>query len=98
MTILQSDNVKLYQKIKFVESYPKEQQKLLYQQKLNPDFEIGRSESSSVEDKYRPLYEESVNPFVSFNKRVTSSKYKGHVFTVESLNKQTNKQRNGSIV
>merc|ERR1712130_8124 len=65
LSSLRSDNVKLYQKIQYLESYNSK--------RSNRSDDL---ESGVVEDKYKPLYEESVNPFSDFNRRERHSRYK----------------------
>jgi len=65
LTSLRSDNVKLYQKIQYLENYNSKRST------RSQDLEAG-----VVENKYKPLYEESVNPFADFNRRERHSRYK----------------------
>ena len=58
---LRSDNLQLFQKIKYLQSYGRDNSSKL---------ESGES-NKEVEQKYSQLYEESVvNPFVLFNRKV----------------------------
>lgn len=64
---LHEDNVKLYEKIKFLQNYRNISQT---RGDGNVDLELGTSPSvGSVEQKYRSAYEESVNPFVLFHRK-----------------------------
>merc|ERR1712173_74735 len=65
LSSLRSDNVKLYQKIQYLESYNSKRTN------RSDDLEAG-----VVENKNKPLYEESVNPFSDFNRRERHSRYK----------------------
>lgn len=85
---LREDNVKLYQKVRFVQSYgagagspgitSKSHSAQPSLSSMSVDIESGKS-SSLVEDKYRSMYEEQVNPFAAFSDREKSKR-------VESLN------------
>lgn len=61
---LRSDNLKLYEKIRYVSSYRRQGQ----------DLESNKDEE--IEEKYSKLYEESVNPFVIFNRKEKYRRYK----------------------
>lgn len=56
---MRSDNVKLFEKIKYLESYGSKE--------LEGD-------EPTLENKYASLYEETVNPFTAFNRKVCSKK------------------------
>lgn len=62
---LRGDNLKLYQKIRYLSSYNPRQGKT-----------AGDPEDPS-ELKYRNLYEDSVNPFTLFNRKEKQERYKG---------------------
>eukprot|EP01104_Vermistella_antarctica_P012143 TRINITY_DN3467_c0_g2_i1.p1 TRINITY_DN3467_c0_g2~~TRINITY_DN3467_c0_g2_i1.p1 ORF type:complete len:705 (+),score=238.54 TRINITY_DN3467_c0_g2_i1:573-2687(+) len=77
---LSSDNVKLYEKIKYLESYGG-------QTTIGSGGQGGKggttSSSSTVVDmdpavdrKYKSMYEDSVNPFVLFNRKIKSERYR----------------------
>jgi len=55
---LKSDNVNLYEKIKYLQSYGTDRLR---------DLESNRN--NQLEEKYSKLYEDSVNPFVIFNRK-----------------------------
>lgn len=60
---LRSDNLKLYQKIRYLSSYnPRQSGKV----SLDPE--------DPSELKYKNLYEDSVNPFTLFNRKVCITK------------------------
>ena len=67
---LQSDNVKLYEKIRYLESYSN----ISRGRRDVTDIEAGAvgsgAKDDAIETKYHKLYEDSVNPFVLFNKKV----------------------------
>ena len=85
---LREDNVKLYQKVRFVQSYgagvgspgitSKSHSAQPSLSSMSGDIESGKA-SSLVEDKYKSMYEEQVNPFAAFSDREKSKR-------VESLN------------
>jgi len=66
---LKSDNVKLYEKIKYLQTYGTGQ---LTDVTTN-DIE---ARSEGVENRYKEMYEATVNPFVAFNRKVKSDRYK----------------------
>lgn len=65
---LQGDNLKLFEKIKYLESYGE------IAKSRPADLEIV-SGQTDVEQKYRPLYEESVNPFAVFSKKERDKRF-----------------------
>eukprot|EP01122_Echinamoeba_exundans_P004821 TRINITY_DN15047_c0_g1_i1.p1 TRINITY_DN15047_c0_g1~~TRINITY_DN15047_c0_g1_i1.p1 ORF type:complete len:689 (+),score=154.33 TRINITY_DN15047_c0_g1_i1:91-2067(+) len=68
------DNLKLYQRIKYLQSYGE-------LSKGRVDLETGVSSSSSssevVEDKYKQIYETSVDPFAAFSRSERSKRMQG---------------------
>jgi homeobox protein cut-like len=66
------DNVKLYQRIKYLQSYGE-------LSKGRVDLETGVSSSSSdaAEDKYKQIYETSVDPFAAFSRSERSKRMQG---------------------
>lgn len=62
---LKSDNVNLYEKIKYLQSYGTDRLR---------DLESNRNDQ--LEEKYSKLYEDSVNPFVIFNRKEKYRRYK----------------------
>jgi len=79
---LQSDNVKLYEKIKYLQSY----YHLKDQDGRGKDPELG--ERGLVEGKYKQMYEESVNPFVLFHQKEKLEREKS-LNTAERMTLQT---------
>lgn len=72
---LQADNLKLYEKVRYMQSYREEAagSRPLTSQ-LNPlPAPPGGGERSDDMGKYRARYEESMNPFEAFRGRVSSS-------------------------
>lgn len=102
LSSLKTDNIKLYEKIRFLQSYDKNKSgggginnanKEIHSKRNNSGFEksydvergldIPSSSSSSssqggpeTEEKYGKLYEESINPFLSFNKKEKYRRYR----------------------
>ncbi|KAK5581532.1 hypothetical protein RB653_001567 [Dictyostelium firmibasis] len=94
LSSLKTDNIKLYEKIRFLQSYDKNKAggKEIHSKRNNSGFEksydvergldIPSSSSSSsshgpeTEEKYGKLYEESINPFLSFNKKEKYRRYR----------------------
>ncbi|KAM9991941.1 hypothetical protein ACTFIZ_012602 [Dictyostelium cf. discoideum] len=101
LSSLKTDNIKLYEKIRFLQSYDKNKtgggvnnaNKEIHSKRNNSGFEksfdvergldIPSSSSSSssqggpeTEEKYGKLYEESINPFLSFNKKEKYRRYR----------------------
>lgn len=68
---LRQDNVKLYEKIRYLQSYNTTRQ----QDKAGTDLERV-SGDEPYEAKYRKMYEDSVNPFLLFNRREKHERYK----------------------
>jgi homeobox protein cut-like len=73
---LREDNIKLYEKIKYLQSYSSRGNKvhsnvlgLPLTTTQSTDIESNKLEDE-VDTKYSKLYEDSVNPFVIFNRKV----------------------------
>ncbi|KAL9324541.1 hypothetical protein ACSQ67_009398 [Phaseolus vulgaris] len=63
-----ADNVKLYGKIRYVQDYNIEKVVSRGSKKYAEDIESGFS--SDVESKYKKIYEDDINPFAAFSKKV----------------------------
>ncbi|KAK4375535.1 hypothetical protein RND71_006212 [Anisodus tanguticus] len=63
-----ADNVKLYGKIRYVQDYNSERVISRGSKKYVEDLESGVS--SDVESKYKKMYEDDINPFAAFSKKV----------------------------
>ncbi|CAN4100330.1 unnamed protein product [Withania somnifera] len=63
-----ADNVKLYEKIRYVQDYNSERVISRGSKKYTEDLESGFS--SDVESKYKKMYEDDINPFAAFSKKV----------------------------
>uniref|UniRef100_A0A6B2L017 CASP C-terminal domain-containing protein n=1 Tax=Arcella intermedia TaxID=1963864 RepID=A0A6B2L017_9EUKA len=61
---LKNDNIKLYEKIKYLQTYGTGQ--------LAPE---NGDAKVDVENRYKEMYEETVNPFVVFNRKVKNDRY-----------------------
>ncbi|KYQ89065.1 CCAAT displacement protein [Tieghemostelium lacteum] len=82
---LKNDNIKLYEKIRFLQTFDKNSSRNAnsnnnngYNSKRNTNtgsFDI-ESNRPDPEERYGKLYEESINPFNSFNKKEKNRKYK----------------------
>ncbi|KAG1330549.1 putative protein CASP [Cocos nucifera] len=72
-----ADNVKLYGKIRYVQDYSLERLVSRGPKKYAEDIESGFS--SDVESKYKKMYEDDINPFAAFSKKLelhlTDSKF-----------------------
>jgi len=68
---LRADNIKLYEKIKYLQSYG-----ILNKSRTTVDLESNKGEVDEVDMKYSKLYEDSVNPFVIFNRKEKYQRYK----------------------
>lgn len=66
---LQADNLKLYEKVRYMQSYREEATNRPYTSQLNP---LPAPSTSRPDDmaKYRTRYEEAMNPFEAFRGRV----------------------------
>lgn len=69
-----ADNVKLYEKIRFVQDYNSERIISRGSKKHAEDLESGFS--SDVESKYKKMYEDDINPFVAFSRKERDQRYK----------------------
>ncbi|XP_009798773.1 protein CASP [Nicotiana tabacum] len=69
-----ADNVKLYEKIRYVQDYNSERVISRGSKKYVEDLESGSS--SDVESKYKKMYEEDINPFAAFSKKERDQRYK----------------------
>lgn len=79
---LRDDNVKLYQKVRYVQSYgagvgspgitSKSHSAQPSLSSMSSDLESGKS--GMVEDKYKSMYEDQVNPFAAFSDREKSKR------------------------
>ena len=81
---LREDNVKLYQKVRYVQSYgssigspitSKSHHAQPSLSSMSGDIESGKS--SVVEEKYKSMYEDQVNPFAAFSDREKSKRLEG---------------------
>ena len=63
---LRRDNVKLYEKIKYLQSYRRDREVRIDIGKAAP------SKRRDVDEKYKDLYEDEVNPFAVFNRNERS--------------------------
>ncbi|KAH7365061.1 hypothetical protein KP509_18G007100 [Ceratopteris richardii] len=69
-----ADNLKLYEKMRYIQDYTQERPFSRGSKKRSEDPEAGFS--SDVETKYRKLYEEDINPFTAFSKKEKERRYK----------------------
>ncbi|CAN4098262.1 unnamed protein product [Withania somnifera] len=69
-----ADNVKLYEKIRYVQDYNSERVISRGSKKYAEDLESGFS--SDVESKYKKMYEDDINPFAAFSKKERDQRYK----------------------
>lgn len=69
-----ADNVKLYEKIRYVQDYNSERVISRGSKKYVEDLESGFS--SDVESKYKKIYEDDINPFAAFSKKERDQRYK----------------------
>ncbi|GAA0159663.1 homeodomain transcription factor [Lithospermum erythrorhizon] len=69
-----ADNVKLYQRMRYVQDYNSEKIISRGSRKYAEDLESGFS--SDVESKYKKMYEEDINPFAAFSKKEKDQRYK----------------------
>ncbi|XP_077241045.1 protein CASP [Tasmannia lanceolata] len=69
-----ADNVKLYEKIRYVQDYSNEKLVSRGRKKYAEDVESGFS--SDVESKYKKIYEDDINPFAAFSKKERDQRYK----------------------
>uniref|UniRef100_A0A6N2N5L5 Protein CASP n=1 Tax=Salix viminalis TaxID=40686 RepID=A0A6N2N5L5_SALVM len=66
-----ADNVKLYGKIRYVQDYNLEKVVSRGSKKHAEDLESGFA--SDVESKYKKIYEDDINPFAAFSKKICSN-------------------------
>jgi len=64
---LRTDNIKLYEKIKYLQSYGN---------RATSTIDLEARKDDVIEQKYSELYEESVNPFAVFNRKEKYRRYK----------------------
>lgn len=69
-----ADNVKLYERMRYVQDYNSEKIVSRGSRKYAEDIESGFS--SDVESKYKKMYEEDINPFAAFSKKEKDQRYK----------------------
>lgn len=69
-----ADNVKLYEKIRYIQDYTQDRPFSRGLKKRGEDLEAGFG--SDVETKYRKIYEEDINPFTAFSKKEKDRRYK----------------------
>jgi len=68
LDILRNDNIKLYEKIKYLQSYGSKGKTL--------DLESNNNGDNVVEQKYSQMYEDTINPFAIFNRKERYKRYK----------------------
>ena len=68
ITNLRHDNIKLYEKIKYLQSYSNYNNN-------NKMHDIESNKEEEIDTKYSKLYEETVNPFVIFNRKERYRRY-----------------------
>ncbi|KAL6063317.1 hypothetical protein QOT17_011633 [Balamuthia mandrillaris] len=73
LSSLHNDNVKLYEKIRYLQSY----NHLRRDRVRQADVESGSNSEDPFESKYKKAYEENIDPFVLFNKKEKQERYKG---------------------
>ncbi|GBG59515.1 hypothetical protein CBR_g38539 [Chara braunii] len=74
-----SDNVKLYEKIRFVQEYQNDRMQSRGGGRMSKRGSVGDVESglpSDVETKYKKLYEDDINPFAAFSKKERDQRYR----------------------
>ncbi|KAG9140503.1 hypothetical protein Leryth_024830 [Lithospermum erythrorhizon] len=69
-----ADNVKLYERMRYVQDYNSEKIISRGSRKYAEDLESGFS--SDVESKYKKMYEDDINPFAAFSKKERDQRYK----------------------
>ncbi|KAL4109345.1 hypothetical protein PRIC1_001046 [Phytophthora ramorum] len=73
---LETDNMQLYHKIRYLQSYGADSKSA--GSRVKPNFsalEDGSGGASDVEARYRGMYEEKMNPFVQFNKMENQQRF-----------------------
>ncbi|GLJ49086.1 hypothetical protein SUGI_1035530 [Cryptomeria japonica] len=68
-----ADNVKLYEKIRYIQDYTKDWP-ISRAKRRADDIESGFS--SDIESKYKKIYEDDINPFAAFSKKEKERRYK----------------------
>jgi len=68
-----ADNVKLYEKMRFVQDYTQERP-MPRGKKRGEDLESGTG--GEVESRYKKMYEDDINPFTAFSKKEKERRYK----------------------
>ncbi|XP_024370891.1 protein CASP isoform X3 [Physcomitrium patens] len=68
-----ADNVKLYEKMRFVQDYTKEGP-VSRNKKRGEDLESGMG--GDVESRYKKMYEDDINPFTAFSKKEKDRRYR----------------------
>jgi len=90
---LKNDNIKLYEKIRYLQSFNKSTPYNSYEQSYNRNkkdhtvnipFQSNNSEDNDVSEKYKTMYENSINPFNEFRGREENRKYRS-LNTVEKV-------------
>jgi len=88
ITNLRSDNVKLYEKIKYLHSYDNNKNNTsnsigtahntlgLVNKGKRVARDIESSDSDNVENKYKDIYEDELNPWTTFNRKERYQRYK----------------------
>jgi homeobox protein cut-like len=94
MTRLEQDNMQLYQKIRYLQSYhpnnnhSNSNMSLFHQHQQDfSNIEEGYTEERGrmdVENRYKNIYEEKMNPFAQFNKMETQQRYR-NLNTVDKI-------------
>lgn len=80
---LQADNLKLYEKVRYMQSYREESGSRPLTTQLNPlPTPPGRADDMS---KYRARYEEAMNPFEAFRGRVSSTQVPPYLGLIAGL-------------
>ncbi|CAM6089630.1 unnamed protein product [Calypogeia fissa] len=69
-----ADNVKLYEKIRYVQDYTQDRPLSRGPKKRVEDVEAGVS--GDFESKYKKIYEDDINPFTQFSKKEKERRYK----------------------
>jgi len=86
---LKNDNIKLYEKIRYLQSFNKNSDQGYNRGKKDQSYLVDMSQSSSyndtdVSEKYKVMYEDSINPFNEFRGREENRKYRS-LNTVEKV-------------
>ncbi|CAI5733733.1 unnamed protein product [Peronospora farinosa] len=75
VTRLETDNMQLYQKIRYLQSYSGDRKAAGSRKPHFSALEDGSAGMSDVEARYRGMYEEKMNPFVQFNKMENQQRF-----------------------